>query len=86
MSTYTAVWTMCQVSCPDDEADAFAAQLADALEPGPWYADLAGASVRYVVFSAGRVFRYTPGDVAGREAARAHGRSLGIPEAQLDWG
>jgi hypothetical protein len=36
------VWTMCTVSWPEGEANASAAQLADALEPGPGHANLAG--------------------------------------------
>jgi hypothetical protein len=78
------VWTMCAVSCADDEADALAAALAEVLEPGPWYADLAGPQLRYVVFSR-QVFRYASSQPELRYAARAYGRSVGVPETQLDW-
>ena len=37
-----------------------------------------------VVFP-GKIFRYPRGDQAGREQALAHGRSVGVPEPQLDW-
>lgn len=33
----------------------------------------------------GKVFRYPRGDQAGRAEAQAHGRSVGVPEPQLDW-
>jgi hypothetical protein len=38
----------------------------------------------FVVFP-GRVFRYLRGDAAGRTEAQAHGRTVGVPEPQLDW-
>jgi hypothetical protein len=37
-----------------------------------------------VVF-AGKVFRYPRGNSAGRAEAQEYARSMGIPEAQLDW-
>jgi hypothetical protein len=33
----------------------------------------------------GKVFRYPRGDQAGRAEAEAHGRSVNVPEPQLDW-
>jgi hypothetical protein len=33
----------------------------------------------------GKVFRYERGDSAGRAEAQAHGRTMGVPEPQLDW-
>jgi hypothetical protein len=36
------------------------------------------------VFS-GRVFRYPRGDLAVPAKAEEYGRSVGVPEAQLDW-
>jgi hypothetical protein len=38
----------------------------------------------FVVFS-GQVFRYPRGDRAARVRAEEHGRSVGVPKAQLDW-
>jgi hypothetical protein len=32
-----------------------------------------------------RVFRYRRGDQDARAAAQQHGRTLAIPEPQLDW-
>ena len=53
------------------------------LSPG-WYANWNGDIEATVVFP-GKVFRYPRGDQAGREEAKAHGRSVGVPEPQLDW-
>ena len=51
---------------------------------GGWYADLRVGDERVIVF-AGRVYRYARGDAAVSAEARAHGRSMGVPEHQLDW-
>jgi len=54
------------------------------LTPGKWYAGYATATTKYVVF-AGRIFRYQRGDQAARAQAIAYARTVGVPEAQLDW-
>ncbi|MFG1837898.1 hypothetical protein ACGFH8_05590 [Micromonospora sp. NPDC049175] len=80
------VWTFLDFEAPDDAADELATALAEILvgDQG-WYADFEVGDDHVVVFP-GRVFRYTKGDRAGRDAAVAHGRSVGVPEHQLDWG
>jgi hypothetical protein len=79
------VWTLVDIEAPDDCADALARSLSRSLlADGGWYADFTVGGEHVVVF-AGRVFRYRRGDRAGHEAAVAHGRSVGVPEHQLDW-
>ena len=78
------VWTLIEFVVTDDFAEPLLAELAEALAPGPWYCDAASTLETAVVFS-GRVFTYRRGDVAGRRAAEDHARSVGVPEAQLDW-
>lgn len=77
-------WTFIEFEVSDDCVDAFAAALADALERGPWYCDFRSDKETFVVF-ADRVFRYPRGDQAAREAAEQYARSVGVPEAQIDW-
>ena len=78
-------WTLLDVTAPDESADELAAALAAGLAAdGGWYADFRVGREHFVVF-AGKVFRYTMGDTAGRDAAIAYGRSVGVPERQLDW-
>ena len=80
------VFTLLDVEAEEEDAYALAEALAAALEDGPgWYADFRVGDERVVVFP-GRIFRYPAGDAAGRNAAVEHGRALGIPENQLDWG
>jgi hypothetical protein len=79
-------WTLPAFEAPDEDAGPLAAGLSNCLaEQGGWYVDFHTAREVFVVF-AGRVLRYARGDAEGRAAAAEHGRSVGVPEAQLDWG
>jgi len=79
-----ALWTLIDFTCPDEDADRLAEQLAAASAPGSWYADYGTDTTRYVVF-AGKVFAFPGADQAGRAAAVASARGVGVPSAQLDW-
>jgi len=80
-----STWTFIAFEIPDEHADGLAAAVAAALsETGGWYCDFRSADETFVVF-AGRVFRYPRGDSAARAGAEEFGRSVGVPEAQLDW-
>jgi hypothetical protein len=80
------VWTVIDFEADDDaDADALAAGLAESLAAeGGWYADFRVGDEHVVVY-ANKVFRYTRGDSAGRSEAVAYGRTVGVPEHQLDW-
>jgi hypothetical protein len=79
-------WTLIEFEAEDDEADRLASALAEILEPeGGWYCDFTVGGDHVVVY-AGTIFRYRKGDAAGRARAVEHGRRVGVPEAQLDWG
>ena len=77
-------WTFIEFEIPDDSIEVFAEALADALEPEAWYCDFHSEDETFVVF-ADRVFRYPRGDKSGRESAEDYARSVGVPEAQIDW-
>ena len=80
-----ALWTLMEFSAEDDEAEGLAEALSGCLAPtGGWYVNFNTAEDAFVVF-AGKVFRYPRGDASGREAAKEHARSIGVPEQQLDW-
>lgn len=80
-----SAWTFIDFEGPSTASDELADALAAALSPeGGWYADYAVDDDHVVVF-AGRAFRFGRGDAAGRAAAREHGRSVGVPEHQMDW-
>ena len=78
------VWTLIEFVVAEELAEQLIAELRDALEPGPWYCDLASDKETVVVF-AGRAFRYPRGDDGGRAEAETHARTVGVPETQLDW-
>ncbi|MGD0272629.1 MAG: hypothetical protein ABSB96_02715 [Gaiellaceae bacterium] len=80
-----AVWTTIEFEFAEQDAERVAAALADVLdERGGWYSDFELGDEKLVVYP-GRVFRYSRGDKAARAEAQAHGRSLGVPDSQLDW-
>jgi hypothetical protein len=80
------IWTFIPFEVPDDDAASLADALSNALDPvGGWYCDFRTAEETFVVF-AGRTFRYRRGDSDSRAEAEQHARSVGVPEAQIDWG
>jgi hypothetical protein len=79
------VWTFLEFEANDDVARRLADSLAGALlADGGWYADFEAGSDHVVVF-AGKIFRYRRGDQRGRSEAMNYGRTMGVPEHQLDW-
>jgi hypothetical protein len=79
------VWTLLDVEAPAERAGELAEALAAALSgEGGWYADFRVGADHVVVF-AGRSFRYRRGDEPARAHVVAYGRSVGVPEHQLDW-
>lgn len=80
------VWTSVEFEFPETAADRVAEALAGVLnEHGGWYSDFTVDGETFIIF-ADKIFRYASGDEAGRAEAAAYGRSVGVPEPQLDWG
>jgi len=78
-------WTFIEFEAPDADADRLVRALEGALARiGGWYCDFRNDAETFVVF-ADRAFRYPRGDRDGRAAAVEYGRSVGVPESQLDW-
>ena len=78
------IWTLIEFEAAAGVSDALASELAGSLLSPGWYANWNSDTEATVVFP-GKVFRYPRGDQAGRAQAQAHGRSVGVPEPQLDW-
>jgi hypothetical protein len=79
------MWTFIEFEVDERTVSVLATALSRSLDPvGGWYCDFRSDEETFVVF-AGRVFRYRRGDVIGRAEAEAYGRSVGVPEVQLDW-
>ena len=79
-----ARWSVLEFEAEEQAARELAAALARCLDTGPWYANFNTADEAYVVF-ADRVFHYRRGDRSGRARAAQYARTVGVPEAQLDW-
>jgi hypothetical protein len=78
-------WTFIEFSVPAPSVDALAESFSRALRKvGGWYCDF-HSDVEVVVVFYGRVFRYSKGDRIRRAEVEAYARSVGAPEAQLDW-
>ena len=77
-------WTVTDFEIDNSDASTLATSLSHCLIAGPWYVDFNNGEKTYVVF-AGRIFSYERGDAAGLEEARVFARSVGVPEAQIDW-
>jgi hypothetical protein len=78
-------WTFIDFEVADTDAERLAHALERALETrGGWYCDFRTETETFVVL-AGRTFRYPRGDESGRAEAADYARSVGVPEAQLDW-
>jgi len=79
------LWTFIEFEAEESQGAVLAGALANVLDrPGGWYTDFRTPDETFVVY-AGRVFRYPRGDSAGRAEAAAYGRSVGVPDNQLDW-
>ncbi|MET7846309.1 hypothetical protein ABZT45_49215 [Streptomyces sp. NPDC005356] len=73
-----------QSSSSRRQAQHLADQLASCLSSsGGWYTDFHTPSDTFVIF-ANKVFSYPRRQAEGRREAQDYGRSVGIPEQQLD--
>ena len=79
------LWTLLDFAADEVDAERLADQLASSLSStGGWYTDFHTSRETFVVF-ADKVFRYARGQAEGRREAQDYGRSVGVPEQQLDW-
>lgn len=77
--TWTAIFFEGEAAEVNEIVDA----LSRAVKPR-WYANVSARGTEYVVFR-DRVFEHAKGDRVGAKPAVDYGRSVGIPEHQLDW-
>ena len=78
------VWSAMEFELEEARAAELADALSKVLDSIGWYANFSSPTETYIVYP-GRVFRYPRHEPQGRAEAQAFGRTLGIPEHQLDW-
>ncbi len=79
------LWTFIEFAVEAEHAEELAHRLRAVLDAqGGWYCDFRSDEEVFVVF-ADRIFRYPRGDRTERAKAEEYGRSVGVPDAQLDW-
>ena len=82
-ANFPDVWSAIEFELEGERAGELVEALSKALNPG-WYANFSTDTETFIVFP-GRTFRYPRRDHDGRAEAQAYGRTLGIPDHQLDW-
>lgn len=76
-------WNAIFVEGEEEKIDAIANRLSHLILP-KWYANISKATTEYVIFNR-KVFKHRKGDKTDAAEAIKYGRSIGIPEHQLDW-
>ncbi len=77
------LWTALSFEVEDHQAELIAEKLSQALKP-QWYINASTVAHVYVIFP-NKVFKYRKGNSIQRADVKQYGRSIGIPEHQLDW-
>ena len=77
------VWTAIYVESADEDIENVAI-IVSASILDKWYANLSDSTTEYVIFHK-KIFSYVKGDSDTKQEARNYGKSIGVPERQLDW-
>lgn len=77
-------WTAIYFEVTKKKVNEAAEQLSRALKPKGWYLNIFGENIIFVVFP-NKVFRYKKENISEKIRAIEYGKTIGIPENQLDW-
>jgi hypothetical protein len=78
-------WTFICFEAPEEQPDTLAAALSCCLDPqSGWYCDFRTDTETFVVF-AERIFRSPRSNAKRRHEVEEYARTVGVPDAQLDW-
>ena len=80
----SSTWHLLSVEVESEKIVEVTDAISKALKKGKWYVDFSSDTEKVVVFPE-RVFRYPRGNAERRQQAVQYGRSLAIPESQLEW-
>ena len=76
-------WTAVYVEGADTDVTEIAELISNSILD-KWYANLSDSIWEYVIFHK-KVFSYKKGDKNIKQQAQKYGKSIGVPEHQLDW-
>ena len=76
-------WTAIFIEGLEANMEQVAAKISKAILPR-WYANLSDVNTEFVIFH-NKIFKHKKGDREDAKEAIEYGRSVGIPEHQLDW-
>ena len=76
-------WTAIFVEGIEENIEHVAKKISKAILPR-WYANLSNDSTEYVIFY-NKIFKHEKGNKEDAKEAIQYGKSIGIPDHQLDW-
>lgn len=79
------VWTAIYFEGDESKVDDIAEKLSMSLKPRGWYINISTKEYAYVIFPK-KIFKYREGDKEKEKEAIEYGKTLDIPNSQLDWG
>lgn len=77
-------WTLHTVEISEAQADDIAQKLTHSLDKNNWYVDYKNDRFHYIIYSS-KIFKVDRNSKEMYEEAKNYGRSIGIPEHQLDF-
>ncbi len=76
-------WTAIFIEGEEEKIDAIAKKISKSILP-KWYANISNSTTEYVIFHE-KIFKHKKGNKKDAKEAISYGKSVGIPEHQLDW-
>ncbi|MDO8269130.1 MAG: hypothetical protein Q7T54_00475 [Candidatus Levybacteria bacterium] len=80
-------WILHTIEIEEDEIDKWAEWLSHNIDDShdhPWYADFRNDKYHYVIFP-DKIFKIDRSNSEQNKEAQEYGKSVGIPDHQLDW-
>lgn len=76
-------WTAIFIEGEEEKIDVIAKKISKSILP-KWYANVSNNTTEYVIFHE-KIFKHKKGNKKDAKEAISYGKSVGIPEHQLDW-
>ncbi len=76
-------WTAIFIEGEEEKISAITKKISKSILP-KWYANVSNNTTEYLIFNK-KIFSYKKGNKEKAKEAISYGKSIGIPEHQLDW-